>query len=176
MAGDSSFDPLALVKAMGPQRDPYSWAELYAADASKHQLSREEMKNRLLIQEMTRAERAKEGELDRRSREGIASASQAGQNARVAERLRQWQITKQAAEKNFRFPRGSFPADQATAKEMGIGVPNPMDIAKTHELVTMGPHKIFVPIGQEVAPIKYPSPLSPNPETPTVSNPNPDGY
>jgi hypothetical protein len=173
---DSSFDPLGLVKAMGPQRDPYSWAELYAADASKHQLSKEEMKNRLLLQEMQRAERAKEGALDRGSREGIARESQAGQDRRIAERLKQWQITKAAAEKNFRFPRGAFPADAETAKSMGIGVPNPVDVAKTHELVTVGPHKIYVPVGTDVTPIKYPAPLSPNPEVPSTHNPNPDGY
>lgn len=79
---DSSFDPLGMVKAMGPQRDPYSWAELYATDAAKAQMARDEFKNRLLIQEMTRAERAKEGAADRASREGMAREAEAGRNKR----------------------------------------------------------------------------------------------
>lgn len=169
-----SFDPLGLVKAMGPQRDPYSWAELYAQEASKSGQVRDQLKNNLLIQEMSRAERAKEGAADRASREHIAGESQRGQDRRIAERLKQWQLTKSLAEKNFIYPAGSFAADEATALRLGIGGA-PKDIEKTHQLVTMGANKVYIPQGTAVAPVKFgPPPLSPNP--PTVSTTTDDGY
>jgi hypothetical protein len=159
---DSSFDPLALVKAMGPQRDPGSWAELYFQDAAKGQQLREEIKNRLLLHESDQKAREREGSKDRASREGIAKASQEGQDRRVGERLKQWQQTRALAEKNWDFPPGAFPADAETAKSMGIGVPNPIDVAKTHRLVVRGSHKIYVPIDAAPVPaIKYPAPLTP---------------
>src|SRR5262245_43323911 len=85
---DSSFDPLGMVKAMGQQTDPFSWAQLYAQDAAKGAMLREDLRNRLLIQQMTREERAKEGALDRASREGIAERAQSGAMQRVLETIK----------------------------------------------------------------------------------------
>jgi hypothetical protein len=163
----AEFDPLGLVKAMGPQRDPYSWAELYAQDASKSAQLRDQYKNNLLLQEMQRAERAKEGHLDRTSREGIARQSSQDRRDISAERLKIFQQNRAKAERNFDFPPGSFPADAETAKSMGIGVPAPVQVEKTHRLMIRGPHKIYVPIGATVAPA---------PDVPLAPRTTDDGY
>ena len=158
---DSSFDPLALVKAMGPQHDPYQWAQMYGQDAAKGQQLLAEMKNRMMIHESDQAARAKEGSANRASHENIARESQFGQNERARKRLEHWQAAKTLAEKNFDFPPGAFPADQATARAMGITTGVPQDIDKTHRLVVRGSHRLYVP-NDYVAPIpgvKYPAPV-----------------
>lgn len=106
---DSSFDPLGMVKAMGPQRDPYSWAAIYAEDAAKGKLHAEDMKNRLLIQEMVRAERAKEGALDRASREGIAERSQIGLAERLKESLKAGRYSGGGRGTTYDFPGDKQP-------------------------------------------------------------------
>jgi len=84
---DSSFDPLALVKAMGPQRDPYSWAELYATDAAKGSQLREELKARLQMQEAQQSAQAREHALDRGQRFSLHQSEQAGRDRRQAKDL-----------------------------------------------------------------------------------------
>jgi hypothetical protein len=163
MAGDSSFDPLALVKAMGPQRDPYSWAEMYAQDAAKGQQLLTELRNRMLIHESDQAARAHEGRENRKSHEGIARQSSQDRRDAAADRLKIFQENRNKAQRDFTFPANSFPADQATAKEMGIGVPAPMEIAKTHRLHIYGPHKIYVPNDQPIAPAAKLPLAPPNP-------------
>ena len=163
---DSSFDPLALVKAMGPQHDPYGWAAMYAQDASKSEALRQEIKNRLMIHESDQRSRESEGAANRASHEGIARESQAGQDRRTKARLEQWQEAKRLAEKNFDFPPGSFPADQATARAMGITTPTPQDIDKTHRLVTRGPHRIYIPNDGTPSPGRVNYPAAPNPYYP----------
>jgi len=155
MAGDSSFDPLALVKAMGPQRDPYSWAELYAQDASKHQLSREELKNRLLIQEMTRAERAKEGALDRGSREHIAEQGRNVARERIAATADNYKKRLEYISKDINWPKGSMTPQEAITQ--GILKPNE-DTSKTHEKKTRRGVTMVVPIGQEPVILPYSQP------------------
>jgi hypothetical protein len=111
----AEFDPLGLVKAMGPQRDPYSWAELYATDASKHQLAQEEIKNRLLIQEMTRAERAKESALDRAHTGKIAREREAGADRRTAARIGAIGGTRGGSD-NVVLPKGTITPDDFRAR------------------------------------------------------------
>lgn len=121
MAGDSSFDPLGMVKAMGPQRDPYSWAAMYAEDAAKGQLHAEDMKNRLLIQEMVRAERAKEGALDRQNRMDIANVHEAGAAGRLADRLKVMRETGGSHGGAMLLPPGTMTKDEFTrAKRKGL--------------------------------------------------------
>jgi len=165
MAGDSSFDPLALVKAMGPQRDPYSWAELYAADAAKSANIRDELKNRLLIQEMTRAERAKEGAADRASREGIAKEGRNVARERIAATADNYKKRLEYISKDINWPKGSMTPKEAETK----GILNPgEDIGKTHERKTRRGITMVVPIGTEPTILPY--------TRPPAADPYDDGY
>lgn len=148
---DSSFDPLGMVKAMGPQRDPYSWAELYAADAAKAQMTRDEFKNRLLIQEMTRAERAKEGAADRELRSRLAGEAERGRNRRFDIREKYGFGSSGASGEPMPWPKGSL-----TEKLFGMRSFRDPRLLETHTLVTKGGHKMYVP-NVELPNLKMPS-------------------
>lgn len=90
----SSFDPLALVKAMGTQTDPYSWARQYGADSLKQQMQQELLAERFAERQEAvnqrgydrqeaRAQRAHEQEF----RERNEKAKEAGRNARQQLRI-----------------------------------------------------------------------------------------
>jgi hypothetical protein len=141
---DSSFDPLGIVKAMGPQRDPYSWAELYAADAAKQQSLREELKNRLLVQEMTRAERAKEGQLDRESREKLATQAETGRNVRWKDRVEGKVGAGALRESRVQpLPKGSLSETQLAIRN-APGSKDRVDVSG-HDVVVIGGHTYYVP-------------------------------
>ena len=114
---DSSFDPLALVKAMGPQRDPFSWAEQYAADASKGQQLRDEIKNRLLIHESDQKARAKEGAADRENRTTLSREAEAGRQNRFNESVKAGRFGSRAAgNSHVILPPGSMDAQEYNLK------------------------------------------------------------
>jgi len=83
-----AFDYTALVRAMGPQRDPYSWAEGYSMDAAKEQA----LMKQLAMQEQQKLEerefRAGEGEKDRGSRRDLAFELEKLRGDNAAERVR----------------------------------------------------------------------------------------
>jgi hypothetical protein len=138
---DSSFDPLGLVKAMGPQRDPYSWAELYAADASKGEHLREQFKNNLLLQEMQRAERAKEGALTRASHEKIAGAGQTGAMERLMKAAELGRFGSRAANK----PNIIFPSESMDAKDFNTSKALRRVDPKKYTLINAGGHDYHIP-------------------------------
>jgi hypothetical protein len=123
MAADSSFDPLALVKAMGPQRDPYSWAEAYAADAAKSQQLLAEMKNRMMVHESDQKARAHEGAENRKSHMTIAEYQQSQANKRAQMTTDRYKLKLDQAGKNADLgPNVITPQDYAMGT-IGIGGP-----------------------------------------------------
>jgi hypothetical protein len=168
---DSSFDPLALVKAMGPQADPTEWAKLYAQDASKGQQLREEIKNRLMLHESDQRSREREGAANRSSAEGIAD-KRGNVSLEVAKRrLEAFQANRAAAAKDLIYPPDSYPADLATAAQLGIGFAK-TDLSKTHHLEQHGSAKVYVPNGQSVRRSGTTPEVAP-PAAPVI---NPDGF
>jgi hypothetical protein len=113
---DSSFDPLALVKAMGPQRDPYSWAEMYAQDAAKGEQLIKELRNRMLIHESDQKSREREGAANRGSRERLVDFQQRQMNerAKVAAKARAAAAGQRA--KDVDWPEGSMSEQEGITK------------------------------------------------------------
>ena len=120
---DSSFDPLALVKAMGPQRDPYSWAEMYASDAAKSQQLLQEMKNRLLIHESDQKARAHEGSENRKSHMTIAEYQQTQANKRAQMATDRYKLRLDTAGKNADLGPNVITEQMHSMGTFGIGGP-----------------------------------------------------
>lgn len=140
---DSSFDPLALVKAMGPQRDPFSWAELYAQDASKGQQLREEIKNRLMLHESDQKARAKEGAADRENRSTLAREAEAGRQFRFNESVKagRFAASRGAGSSHIIWPEGTL-TEQGYAADKFRGKTDPK---KVFVPVSVGAHTWMVP-------------------------------
>jgi hypothetical protein len=84
----ADFDPNALVKAMGPQHDPYSWAERYGADASKQNQLLIELRNRMLAQEAQQQFTAGQNQLSREQTATLARERESGITTRHKEALK----------------------------------------------------------------------------------------
>jgi hypothetical protein len=109
----ADFDPLGLVKAMGPQRDPYSWAAQYSEDAAKGEQLRKELKNRLTIAQQEQGARSKERAVDRAQQESIFTRTEAGRQNRFGEALKAGRYGGAAGKGGvYVLPAGSI--DEAT--------------------------------------------------------------
>jgi hypothetical protein len=142
---DSSFDPLALVKAMGPQADPTEWAKLYYQDAAKGQQLREEIKNRLLLHESDQKAREREGAANRASHEGIARENRGVQRERITQAGQNFKDRLAAISKDIIWPKGTM--SEKEAENAAILKPGE-DVGKTHQRITLQGITKVVPIGQ----------------------------
>jgi hypothetical protein len=142
---DSSFDPLALVKAMGPQADPTEWAKLYYQDAAKGQQLREEIKNRLLLHESDQKAREREGAANRASHEGIAEKNRGVQRERITQAGQNFKDRLAAISKDIIWPKGTL--SEREAENAAILKPGE-DIGKTHQRITLHGITKVVPLGQ----------------------------
>lgn len=158
----SSFDPLGLVKAMGPQRDPYSWAELYAQDASKGQQLREEMKLRLMLQEKEEQSRKSEHEKDRGSRMGIVEYQQRQMNKRAKMAATQRAAQQATRAKDIDWPAGTL--DPNEARDKAILESGTFDRSKYIPRTRYGITKM-VPIEHQNMPMSTYPELTPSPVT-----------
>ena len=142
---DSSFDPLALVKAMGPQADPTEWAKLYYQDAAKGQQLREEIKNRLMLHESDQKSREREGTRNRASHEDIAEKNRGVQRERITQAGQNFKDRLAAISKDIIWPKGTM--SEREAENAAILKPGE-DIGKTHQRITLHGITKVVPLGQ----------------------------
>jgi len=123
MAGDSSFDPLALVKAMGAQTDPYSWAKDYSKSVDQKDALMRELANKMDIAEMGRDAQVEAAQI---------RASTAGRGQEGAIRLRDSLARGRDQE---RFDRLHGVSDQAARQSAHLQGFHPVNTALVQEML-----------------------------------------